>query len=91
LGYFVIVVELIAWLVALAAFHILAVYMLEKSQELIQFWKQRLFKKQARKELKALVPIGFCVGPFFVYKRSILCDLISNAIDYSLTLVFVTR
>jgi len=50
-------------MVGLLALHVLAAYMLEKSQNLIQFWKQMLFKKLARKKLKAFIPIRLCVGP----------------------------
>jgi len=78
-------------LVGFAMFHVLCAYTTEKSQDLKKFWKSRLFQKQQIKELKALAPFGISVGPFFVYRRRTLCDVIGNVINYSLTMVFATR
>ncbi|CAL8133091.1 unnamed protein product [Orchesella dallaii] len=72
-------------------FHLLTVYALDMSQKFKEEWNCKLFGKMERMELRACQVVGLQVGPFFVYKRRNFGDWFECVVDYSISMIYLTK
>lgn len=75
--------------VATAAVHSFAVVAKEESERFRRYWKSRLFGKLARKQLRACIPTGINIGPFFPLQRSTLLNTVIEAANMVVTLLLL--